>query len=103
MANCEFSIVFQSIIRLPEVSHHGAMAQVCRARGAVDCALALLSDVTARRWRIDAEAMAMAAMAAEGRWQRALAFWDETRQVSGPNFCGEMEVEIWEHLDKIGR
>ena len=59
-------------------------SQVCRATGAVAHALALLRDVTARRWRIDAEALAMAAMARKDSWQRALAFWDESRQVSGP-------------------
>eukprot|EP00435_Cladocopium_sp_Y103_P051520 s822_g16.t1 len=57
--------------------------QVCRATGEVAQALALLRDVTARRWRIDAEAMAMAIQACrkERRWQQALALWDETRQV----------------------
>lgn len=62
--------------------------QVCRATGAVAHALALLRDVTARRWRIDAEALAMAAMARKDSWQRALAFWDESRQVGldSPSF-----------------
>lgn len=76
---------------------------MCRATGAVAHALALLRDVAARRWRIDAEAWAMAAMAArKDSWQRALAFWDETRQADrfpGPERPrkemendGEMEV-----------
>jgi len=68
---------------------------VCRATGAVAHALALLRDVTARRWRIDAEALAMAAMAArKDSWQRAMAFWDETRQVSGPRWPTK-KMEKW--------